>query len=103
MEKPEEGYYRVYIRKAIGDGIRPEAKNLEGKVFYFHVGYGIPDDDARYPGEWEMTSDDPLYAQITGGKILWIASGDLKPSLEVEFLRQRNADIVHCKEEHAGV
>lgn len=57
-------------RKEIGFQIKPEAVHLDGQEMVFCVGHKRPDDDSRYPGEWELL---PEQACVVG----WIASGDV--------------------------
>jgi len=58
--------------------IRPEAMQLEGKVFSFVQMWDITEDDSTiYVGEKAMMPVDPAYPIEAPA---WIASGDLVPA-----------------------
>lgn len=66
--------YRVKIRRDIGRDVRPNAEQLDGKVFEFTASWVIEDNEA-YPGEMAMISRDPNYPKDAPP---WIASGDME-------------------------
>ncbi len=66
--------YRVKIRRHIGLQVKPEAEQIEGKVFNFTLGWNIEDDEL-YPGEQAMIARDENYPNDAPG---WISSGDLE-------------------------
>jgi len=65
---------RVRIRRNIGRGVKPEAEQLDGRIFNFRFGWEMNDDDS-YPGEAAFIPDDSRYP--TNAPI-WLASGDLE-------------------------
>ena len=89
MKKPSEIFndcslrgwwkpFKVDIRRHAGLEVKPEAEQIDGKVFLFRFGWDIEDDDTRYPGEEAWIPDDSRYP---ADGPTWIASGDLKPAL----------------------
>lgn len=67
--------YMVRIRREIGLAVKPEAEQLDGKVFVFRFGW-TQDKDDTYPGEAAMVPNDfdwPADAPA------WVSSGDLQP------------------------
>lgn len=66
--------YRVSIRRDIGRQVRPEAEQIDGKVFYFYRGWFMDKNDP-YPFEFAMI---PLDWKYPRSAPTWIASGDLK-------------------------
>ena len=69
---------QVKLRRGDGWNLKPEAEQLDGKVFDFCSGWEITKDDSSiYAGEhaWvpDLKSGYPLEAPA------WIASGDLEP------------------------
>lgn len=69
----EKKRFRVKIRRGFGDGVKPEAEQIDGKEYLFTKGWGI--EDGIYNGEiaWLAPYDDyPVDAPT------WIASGDLE-------------------------
>jgi hypothetical protein len=68
--------FTVRIRRELGE-VRPEAEQLEGRVFVFRRGWTIDAEDREeYAGEAAMIAYDPTYPKDAPG---WIASGDLEP------------------------
>lgn len=67
--------YTVVIRRDIGREVRPEAEQVDGKVFVFRFGWmqddgdPYPDEAAMIPNDFDWPADAPM----------WIASGDLLP------------------------
>ena len=66
--------YRVKIRRDIP--VKPEAEQLDGKVYWFYEGWEIVESDNRtYAlGELAMIQDDTDYPEDAPQ---WIESGDL--------------------------
>ena len=67
--------FKVAIRRHTGLEVKPEAEQIDGKVFLFRFGWDIEDDDTRYPGEEAWIPDDSRYP---ADGPTWISSGDLK-------------------------
>jgi len=65
--------YMVQIRRDIGMTVKPEAEQLDGKVYGFRFGW-VQDDEDRYPGESAMLPNDPNWPEDAP---VWISSGDL--------------------------
>lgn len=68
--------FRVAIRRDAGLQIKPEAEQIDGKIYTFRYGWQIEGDDRRYPGEVAWIPNDENYPVRTCPA--WIASGDLK-------------------------
>jgi hypothetical protein len=67
--------YRVCIRRGLAE-VRPEADQIDGKIYSFRDGWLIRDDETTiYYGEFAMLPDDDDYPSDAPS---WIASGDLK-------------------------
>ena len=74
--------FQVAIRRHAWLEVKPEAEQIDGKVYMFRFGWDIEDDDNRYPGEQAWIPDDNRYP---AGAPIWIASGDLLPaSIQME-------------------
>lgn len=67
--------FQVAIRRDAGMVVKPEAEQIDGKVYLFRYGWEIESDNTRYPGEHAWVPDDSNYPD--DGPV-WIASGDLK-------------------------
>lgn len=66
--------YRVAIRRNFGY-VRPEAEQLDGRVYEFEPGWLIGEEDTNiYIGETAMIAMDKNYPNDAPA---WIASGDL--------------------------
>ncbi len=66
--------FTVAIRRNIGRPVRPEAEQLDGKVFIFRMGW-LMDEDEPYPGEQAWVPNDFDWPADAPS---WIAAGDLK-------------------------
>ena len=64
---------QVQIRRTLNFEVKPEAEELDGKIFEFERGWEIESTDSRYPGEIAW-----LFVEHNASNIGWIASGDLK-------------------------
>ena len=71
----ERKLFRVQIRRYDGRRVKPEAEQVDGKVFMFRRLWDMDDDDRRYPGETAWGEDDPAWPRDAPS---WIASGDLE-------------------------
>lgn len=67
--------FRVCIRRHVGLKVKPEAEQIDNRVFLFRFGWIIEDDDSRYPGEEAWLPADASYP-VSGPA--WVASWDLK-------------------------
>ena len=65
---------RVVIRRQWKEPVRPEAEQLDGRVFEFTYGWKMGETDP-YPGEIAYIPRDASYPH---GAPTWIAEGDLK-------------------------
>ena len=69
---------RIKIRTNLAK-IRPEALELDGKVFNFREGWNITElDSSIYVGEIAMIPTEPNYFFAYPNAPAWIASGDLE-------------------------
>lgn len=66
---------RVEIRRDIGKKVKPEAEQIDGKIYWFHFGWKMGEEDS-YPGEIVWIPKDLRYPHDAP---YWLASGDLKP------------------------
>ena len=71
-------FYRVKIRRGLAE-VRPNAEQLEGRVFFFREGWVITEEDSSiYASETAML---PItkegYPKYPEDGPIWIASGDL--------------------------
>lgn len=73
------GAYKVKIRRGEEFIVKPEAEQIDGRSFFFTVGWVIEDDDYLYPGEYAMIPEFPLFRdpEWPEDAPIWIASGDL--------------------------
>lgn len=67
--------FKVVIRRDPRFEIRPEAEQVDGKVFSFIKGWDMDSED-RYPEEVAWIPRDPAWPDDGP---CWIASGDLEP------------------------
>ena len=65
---------RVRIRRGTEWEVRPEAEQLDGRVFEFERAWTMGESDP-YPGEMAYMPNDETYPH---GAPIWIASGDLE-------------------------
>lgn len=66
--------FKVKIRRDFSRAIKPEAEQVDGKIFWFVYGWSIDDEDP-YPGEVAWCPRDETYPKDAP---LWLASGDLE-------------------------
>ena len=66
--------FKVKIRRDFIHGVKPEAEQVDGKIFTFVYGWDMDDTDP-YPGEVAWCPRDTSYPPDAPH---WIASGDLE-------------------------
>ena len=71
----ERKLFRVQIRRYDGRRVKPEAEQIDGKVYLFMRVWTIDFDDPRYPGETAWAPVDVTWPRDAPA---WIASGDLE-------------------------
>lgn len=79
--------YRVKIRRTEGLEVRPEAEQIDGKVFNFIHGWVI-EDRKQYHGEIAWIPRDPNYPDDGP---TWIASGDLEVEPYEDYVKRMEA------------
>ena len=65
-------WFKIQIRR--DRPVKPEAEQVDGKVYRFREGW-IENEDESYPGEFTWIVDDPTYPKDAP---IWIAEGDLQ-------------------------
>jgi len=74
MKRHEIIKAKVCIRRNIGLKVRPEAENIDGKIYTFVVAWMQGDSD-KYPNEYALMPHDKTYPKDAPK---WISEGDLK-------------------------